>query len=400
MSKDKVSKVPFDNNISKRVIKDAQIVKLSFNLLHLSILVGGNIYKGATKEEIDKDAYFPKRSCPIFGQKPYDPAIKGRYSVLRGSERGSEVLQVYYEWEGKKEEKSDPEYYRMTQDNEVFSLKIPSTGDIFRYHSATGKHDVPLLMKKCLSYVIECFQEQGFKVVYADTDLLFVQYGFKSNLTLERVKILTKKVSKDIRDALPIEVKHLELTIRERIKHAYFISKKNYITVSTDGKLKIAGEKIMHHDVLPLTKKICEEILKPGFKQGKFTYTYTELRQTSIRIFEEDGYTVMCRTYRVKSINNYKKSSSLQAKISNRYGEGEHKLIPNTIFGEESKGKGRDRLFLPTVEEFGTYYKTNGKSLRVTDFDIVSVIKNLKPFLKDSESETWKEEVLQSRKKN
>lgn len=100
---------------------------------------------------------------------------------------------------------------------------------------------------------IKMAEEAGLKVVYGDTDSIFVEY--------EKEKI--KKLSEKIQDLLGLEIKPDKVYVRIFFTEA----KKRYAGLLPDGRLDIVGLEVMRGDWADVAKNVQEKVLEIILKE-------------------------------------------------------------------------------------------------------------------------------------
>ncbi|MCX8178235.1 MAG: DNA-directed DNA polymerase [Candidatus Aenigmarchaeota archaeon] len=112
-----------------------------------------------------------------------------------------------------------------------------------------------------ITFVLQSAAENGFQVIYADTDSCFVKLEKESDLE----KIL--KWNKKVNDELPGII---ELEYRDFYPAGIFVAKKadekgakkRYALLTKDGKLEIRGFETVRRDWCELAKKVQHEVLR------------------------------------------------------------------------------------------------------------------------------------------
>jgi DNA polymerase I len=100
---------------------------------------------------------------------------------------------------------------------------------------------------------IDLTEKAGLKVVYGDTDSIFVEY--------EREKV--EKLSKKIHTQLGLEIKPDKIYVRVFFTEA----KKRYAGLLPDGRLDIVGLEVMRGDWADVAKKVQENVLQIILKE-------------------------------------------------------------------------------------------------------------------------------------
>jgi DNA polymerase I len=111
--------------------------------------------------------------------------------------------------------------------------------------SAWGRHTIQT--------AISMAEKKGLKVVYGDTDSLFVTYDEKK----------TRELEKEIEKELGLDVEQGEVYVRIFFTEA----KKRYAGLRTDGSLDIVGLEVIRGDWAEVAKKVQEHVLEIILKE-------------------------------------------------------------------------------------------------------------------------------------
>jgi DNA polymerase I len=111
--------------------------------------------------------------------------------------------------------------------------------------SAWGRHTIQT--------AIDMAEKAGLKVVYGDTDSLFVTYDEKK----------TRELEKDIEEKLGLDVEQGEVYVRIFFTEA----KKRYAGLRKDGSLDIVGLEVIRGDWAEVAKKVQEQVLEIILKE-------------------------------------------------------------------------------------------------------------------------------------
>ncbi len=110
--------------------------------------------------------------------------------------------------------------------------------------AAWGRHSILTSIKMA--------EAEGLKVIYGDTDSLFVSYDEKK----------TKKLETEIRKTLGLEIEKSQLYVRILFTEA----KKRYAGLLEDGTLDIVGLEVIRGDWANVAKKVQEHVLEMVLK--------------------------------------------------------------------------------------------------------------------------------------
>ena len=235
------------------------------------------------------------------------------------------------------------------------------------YHKFTGG-DCTTIGRRCIQYTAKKFEEEGFKVIYGDTDSVFVQ--IPKNKTIEDSKIVANKIVEDLQSHMPFPFPEelFELDIDDIFSKIWLFHKKFYIGINKDNKLIMKGIPIIKGNASQLGQLILERIKPLILEQQSIKFPKEYFKKIIDEEIEKD-ITVIGQVYNVRSPDKYKSASSIQCQIANKLGEGSHILIPNKSLGTI----GRSKKYC-TPEQ--------AKTLSFSDLFLDKVYKELEPFIK------------------
>ncbi len=136
-----------------------------------------------------------------------------------------------------------------------------------RWYSRKCAESVTAWGRKHIQETIDAAEKRGFRVLYADTDSVFLIYENKKDV---------KDFMKEINRALP---EKMELELEGFYPRGVFVSKKaeekgakkKYALIGDDGRIKIRGFELVRRDWSAIAKetqrKVLEAILKEGSKE-------------------------------------------------------------------------------------------------------------------------------------
>jgi len=97
-------------------------------------------------------------------------------------------------------------------------------------------------------------EEMGFRVLYGDTDSIFVK---KDNLEFEDLEKEVKKLIKRLSEELPVQIE-----IEDYYRTTFFVEKKRYAGLTTDGRLVVKGLEVRRGDWCELAKRVQRKVIK------------------------------------------------------------------------------------------------------------------------------------------
>jgi len=140
-----------------------------------------------------------------------------------------------------------------------------TTGSFWnRFANVTAFEEINRLSREILIKTKDIIQEQGFELIYADTDSVFLKKQDASRVDYESVRdILTRETG------LPISLQHhykflmlLPLEADEKME-----ALKHYFGITQDNELIARGIEVRRHDIPNFIKEFQTELLFPRFLQ-------------------------------------------------------------------------------------------------------------------------------------
>jgi len=355
---------------------------LDFNSLYPHIMIQSNLYD-RKKDMLDND------DRPIWsGGNKWK--VEGTYYAdkLAGV---CELLKGWY---------ADRLKYKKEKDRREYTLKIfiniiygiLNNPYYKKVYDRVAGGDCTRIGRQWIKYARKCFKEAGYKVVYTDTDSVYVIDHLKDK---EKLLLARDKIINDIKESVPFPQDTFDMGIDDEIKYIFFFKggskdketdekldaddmlnkslgfmKKNYIYVTKDDRVIIKNLGIKKKNNSALSRKIFWEHLVPEIKKGTIKFSKTFIKNLIMKLLEED---VKLSTMRkeVGNFEQYKAPTCLAAQIAKRYGPGIHFLIPNTA----GIGIGKGKHFC-TLEEF------QENKLRIDHIDLSNVWMELEYFIK------------------
>ena len=117
-------------------------------------------------------------------------------------------------------------------------------------------------------------ESMGFKVLYGDTDSIFVT---KAGMTKEDVERLIDKLHEE----LPIQIE-----VDEYYSAIFFVEKKRYAGLTEDGRLVVKGLEVRRGDWCELAKKVQREVIEVILKEKNPEKALSLVKDVILRIKE------------------------------------------------------------------------------------------------------------------
>ena len=330
------------------------LATFDFTSMYSSVIVSFNLslstfsetkQKGYTEVELEK------------GKKVYFSQKKGFFSTLL-----EEIIKKRKKY--KEEYKKAPDPVKKARSNAYKLLANASYGyqGFFgaRYYCREAAASTAALARKSLKETIDKINNEGYKVIYADTDGI-------SFLLNEKTKSETRDFLSKLNKELPGV---MELDLEDFYKRGLWVTKrtgefgakKKYALITENNKIRIRGFETVRRDWCQLARNLQSEVIELILKEGNadkalqlFKKKIKELKERKI---DKEG--IMIRTQLKKPINEYKSISPhvIAAKKMQELGEPIDigmliRFFIAEVRSEKSKKLVREKVKLP--EEKGEY---------------------------------------------
>jgi len=279
-----------------------------FTSMHASIMVTYNLSKATLldKEEIKKNKNYVESPEFEFNEekkKFYFSKEPGFFpSLLR------EVVELRKKY--KKELKEKPDTIKKARSNAFKLLANAYYGYMgffgARYYSIEAAASTLAFVRKFNKWTMEKAQEEGYKVIFGDTDSI----GFLlDKKTKEDAKQFLKKLNSELPGIMELELEDFyKRGIWVTKRTGEFGAKKKYALISDDDKLKIRGFETVRRDWCALAREVQNNVLRTILKDGNeiqaLEYVKKIVKEVKERKIELKKMTI--RTQLKKPINEYK----------------------------------------------------------------------------------------------
>ena len=328
---------------------------------------------------IDYNSLYPHImiQCNLFGRKKDDSdrpiwtgANKWKVEGTYYSDKLSPVAELLKNWYADrlkfKSEKDRREYTLKILLNTVYGLSDNPHYNLVYDKIAAG--DCTRIGRQWTKYARKVFRDAGYRIIYTDTDSLYILDPFKDK---EKMLSVKDKLIADIKATVPFPQETFDAGIDDEISHMFFFKggdntikedeeldeddfinrsknllKKNYIYVTKDKEVKIKNLGIRKKSTSKLTRTIFWEYIVPRIvKEGKVKFAKTFIKNLITELLQTDISLASLRK-EVGPFSQYEKTSptSLPAQISKVYGSGIHFLIPNTRMVGVGKSKTKSKI--------------------------------------------------------
>jgi len=331
-----------------------KIAMFDFTSMHTSIIVSFNLSKATLLEKKERGAY---ESAEInYKGKPtrfYFEKEPGFFPILV-----KEIFEKRKQF--KLEYKKNPNIITQARSNAFKLLSASVHGYVAffgaRYFSAEASNSILAFVRQLNKEAIKKTKEEGYKVIYADTDS--VAFALENKTQKHALEFL-KKLNSKLPGIMELELdgffeRGLWVTTRAGTTGA----KKKYALIDKQGKIKIRGFETVRRDWCNLARevqnKIIKQILKDGNEKKSLEYVKEVVKKIKQRKVNKED--LIIRTQLKKPISEYK-SISPHVVAAKKMQEQETPVSQGNLieyFVAEVPGKHklvRDRVKLPNEKE-------------------------------------------------
>jgi DNA polymerase elongation subunit (family B) len=322
--------------------EEGDIYCLDFNSLYPHILMMGNLFSNG-----DWDG------------KIFD--LKGRYDSKEWHKVSKELFRLYKLRRELKKQGNPKEHVLKIIINTIYGLTANSV--FVNFYDKNIASDCTRIGRFLIKNACSMFEERGYKVLYGDTDSIYLK-----DEICDKEKLLEAKdeIIEDLKKMFPFPVETFDLGIDYEIKRIVFFAKKLYMFQSKDDELIIKGLPIIKDNATPLSFKVLENYIKPEFiKNGKYLFSFEEIKAWCYDLLRINK-SLIGKSFNLKSLEYYKLETNIYYKLSKEYGDGIKIFVPNF-----KKGVGDSVKYVPMEE---------AESLEVTDLSIRSSLLELDYF--------------------
>jgi DNA polymerase elongation subunit (family B) len=244
------------------------------------------------------------------------------------------------------------------------------------FYNKNTASDCTLIVREMIKYAREEFKKSGYKILYSDTDSIYLTDTF-----LDENKLINKKaeIISFLKTKFIFAQDTFNMGIDARIKYIQFFKdydnvllKKNYIYLTEENKIKIKG--------LPIVKKNCSELSKHIFKKHIESKIFEKMQCKFSRdklyelIVNELQNNVKLAVKKYSIANNYDSKTSIQNQILQKYGPGKIDII--TLNTSQDIGVGKNKKYI-SLDEF------NKLNLNIKLIDTDTFLSELSYFIKN-----------------
>lgn len=297
---------------------------------------------------------------------------------------------------------NDRVVFKKAKDRREYTIKIALNSSYGVTDNPSFKHifdkvaagDCTRIGRQWIKYVRRKLREKGYKMIYSDTDSVYLQDTYK-----DKDKLLKEinEIIDYIRSTVPFPQDFFGMALEAEIKYMFFfkggnekemdgdmdeddflnrslgLMSKNYIYITKDNKVVIKNLGLNKKSNSGLSKKIFWDYLVPEMiKTGNCKFSKAYIQELITKLLKED-ITLASMRKEVSIFKDYEEKSPtcLSAQISKKWGSGIHFLITNN----KGWGVGKGKSYC-TVDEFKEHKGT------INDIDLSNVWDELDYFIK------------------
>jgi DNA polymerase elongation subunit (family B) len=251
--------------------------------------------------------------------------LKGKYCSKSLGLLEKVIRELYLERLKFKKEGNRVEYALKILINVIYGIcGNPAFKNVYNLNRVS---DCTYIVRTTIQFIRNELEKNGYKLLYSDTDSVFIQMMGHSRDELDAT---LKLIMNSLKTSMAFPQDTFNMPIEKQIKLMYFPKKmkKNYLYVTADGKLVIKGLKIIKSNNQQVSRVVFEKYIKPVIvNELRVKFTGDEIRQWIDNELKAD---INLATIRIKATNKeYKNDGQINNQVFKQYGAGVHKLIPN-----------------------------------------------------------------------
>ena len=240
-------------------------------------------------------------------------------------------------WEGVDEDK------KKTADSLQYALKIvintiygiSGAEKFMQVYDRDTAQDCTKICRFNLAYLHKRLQEEGYTLLYGDTDSAYLIDNIQDKARLE---LLLENILDDLKDIMPFPQDTFKLELEEPVQYAKFFKsedggfkKKKYILLTESNRVSIKGLQVIRSDSSLLSREIWNRYIKKYIIENKSAMVTRDLVDIWLGDVLEENFEYAATEFKVREIGYYKNPNQIQAQISAKYGEGKHMLVRNKL---------------------------------------------------------------------
>lgn len=346
-----------------KIVK-GNIIEIDFASAYPHAMMMCNLYSPVETEGWDGDRYY---------------SVQGKYNNKEKGKVEAVINHIYKERQKAKKngEKEKDKSYKLII-NSAYGL----TGNwkFKNLYNPTTASDCTSIVRTWMKKLAKHLEENGFTCLYGFTDSIFVQ--IPEELNKEMLMFLVNKVIEEFKSHVPFPMDSFVMDIEEEIKMIWFVSKNCYLYVTKDDEVKYKST-LFNKNTPKAIMRLFEEYMKPKIISNlDIDFTKKEIENKMKEILKENPE-LSAEKNKVRNKETYDSKTCKQYQVAERYGSGEHFLIPNRKgigIGKETGTKKRKPLRHCNYKEF------QENKLTVENIDLKRLLQHIKPFIKKKKS--------------
>jgi len=321
--------------------EDGDIYCLDFNSLYPHIMMMANLFG---KKKVG------------FGESFN---LKGRYDNKEWHPVSKQLYNLYNKRVELKKAGDKKEYVLKIVINTIYGLTANSV--FMQFYDKDIASDCTRIGRDLLRLTCDKFEERGYKVLYGDTDSVYIKDECKNRKLLMSNK---DDIVEELKSLFPFPLDSFDLGVDYEIERIAFFQKKLYMFKERGGKVKIKGLPIIKDNATALSYKVFEEYIEPRYiEDGSYLFSFDNIKNWCYGLLKKNK-ALIGKSFNLKPLSYYKNDCNIYYKLSEKYGDGVKIFIPNF-----QKGVGESVKYVPIDEE-----------IKVEDMSIRSSLQELEYF--------------------
>lgn len=262
--------------------------------------------------------------------------LHGTYCTRYGmGGKESAIKEMYLERvEAKKIAKYDKSYeHRQSALKAVLvSLYGISGSPVFKQvYDIDTAQDCTMIARYFIKMLHKYLREQGYEVLYGDTDSCYTLDPFDD---LDKLMRHTDEYVKELNTILPFPQSTFDVENEDDIQYIQFFSddkgrlvKKRYVYLTDEDKVVVKGLAVIRGDSSMISRDIWKNRLIPHIIENKSCKISINKMKTWVDSALAENISQAAVEFKVRDYDSYKHKSQIQAQISKVLGEGTHMLV-------------------------------------------------------------------------
>jgi len=215
--------------------------------------------------------------------------------------------------------------------------------------TAWGRHHIKT--------VIETATNEGFKVIYSDTDSVFLQLGKR---TIDDAHAFRDRINQSLPGLMELEFEnYYPRGLFVAAKHEDIGAKKRYVLITKEGKLKIRGFEMVRRNVSPISRRVQQGVFEKVMRDEDIAGA-VELVRSAVEGLQKGTIPILdcaITTKITRALDQYHSQGPHVAAALRRQARGERFEEGMLVSYVVIKGKGalRDRIRLPDEPDAAGY---------------------------------------------